>query len=81
MESQNPPPASEGRANRLKYITQIKSRPPTFVLISSRGTELPEHYRRYLVNGIREAFKLGGATIRLIVRESKNPYADEWAER
>lgn len=77
----HPPPAVHGRPIKPRYIAQIKSRPPTFVLISSRGTELPEHYRRYLVNGIREAFKLGGATIRLIVRESKNPYADEGAER
>jgi GTP-binding protein len=77
----HPPPAVNGRAIKPRYIAQIKSRPPTFVLMSSRGSALPEHYRRYLVNGIREAFKLGGATIRLIVRESRNPYADEGAER
>ena len=77
----HPPPAVHGRPIKPRYIAQIKSRPPTFVLMSSRGTELPEHYRRYLINGIRDAFKLGGAAIRLIVRESRNPYADESAER
>jgi GTP-binding protein len=77
----HPPPAVNGRAIKPRYIAQIKSRPPTFVLMSSRGSALPEHYRRYLVNGIRDAFNLGGAAIRLIVRESRNPYADESAER
>jgi GTP-binding protein len=51
------------------------------VLISSRGTALPEHYRRYLINGIRDAFNFGGAAIRLIVRENKNPFADEERDR
>lgn len=77
----HPPPAVRGRPIKPRYIAQIKARPPTFVLMSSRGTELPEHYRRYLINGIRDAFDLGGAAIRLIVRESRNPYADESAER
>jgi GTP-binding protein len=55
-------------------MTQIKARPPTFVLMCSRASELPESYKRYLVNGIREAFNLPAAPIRLIVRQNKNPF-------
>ena len=77
----HPPPAVSGRPIKPRYIAQTKSRPPTFVLISSRGTALPEHYRRYLINGIRDAFNFGGAAIRLIVKENKNPYADDPPER
>jgi GTP-binding protein len=73
----HPPPAVRGRPIKPRYIAQIKSRPPTFVLMSSRGTDLPEHYRRYLINGIRDAFNFGGAAIRLIVKENRNPYAEE----
>jgi GTPase len=75
--AKHPPPAAHGRAIKPRYISQTKSRPPTFVLMSSRGEDMPEHYKRYLINGIREAFKLGGAPIRLIVRSGKNPFADE----
>jgi GTP-binding protein len=75
--AKHPPPAVQGRRIKPRYITQIKSRPPTFVLLSSRATEIPESYRRYLINGIREAFKLGAAPIRLIVRQNRNPYAGD----
>lgn len=75
--AKHPPPAVRGRPIKPRYIAQTKARPPTFVLMSSRGEEMPEHYRRYLINGIREAFNLGGAAIRLIVRESRNPFASE----
>lgn len=75
--TKHPPPAVDGRRIKPKYIAQVKARPPTFVLISSRATEMPEHYRRYLINGIREAFDMPGVPIRLIVKAGKNPYADE----
>jgi GTP-binding protein len=71
----HPPPALHGRRSRLDYITQAKSRPPTFVLFSSRAAALPETYRRYLVNGLRESFDLPGTPIRLAVRAKPNPYA------
>ncbi len=58
-------------------MAQIKSRPPTFVLIASRGDQMPEQYKRYLVNGLREAFALPGVPIRLIVKQGANPYADK----
>jgi GTPase len=73
--SAHPPPAISGRRVRLDYITQPKSRPPTFVLFSSRASSLPETYRRYLVNGLREAFTLPGTPVRLTLRAKANPYA------
>lgn len=72
--SRHPPPAVGGRRIKPRYISQIKARPPTFVLISSRAADLPESYRRYLVNGIREAFDLHATPIRLLVRGKGNPY-------
>ncbi len=71
----HPPPAIRGRRIRLDYMTQPKSRPPTFVLFSSRAAALPETYRRYLINGLREAFALPGTPIRLTLRGKANPYA------
>ncbi|MEQ1489729.1 MAG: GTP-binding protein, partial [Terricaulis sp.] len=74
--ARHPPPAVGGKRIKPRYLTQIKARPPTFVLICSRAEELPESYKRYLVNGMREAFDLHAAPIRLIVKAGKNPYAD-----
>ncbi|HEY6258543.1 MAG TPA: GTPase, partial [Xanthobacteraceae bacterium] len=71
----HPPPAVSGRRIRLDYITQPKSRPPSFVLFLSRADAVPDAYRRYLVNALRESFDLPGTPIRLILREKKNPYA------
>lgn len=73
----HPPPAVRGRRIKPRYLTQIKARPPTFVLMCSRASELPESYKRYLVNGIREAFDLPAAPIRFLVRQNRNPYAPE----
>jgi GTP-binding protein len=75
MVAAHPPPATSGRRIRLDYITQPKSRPPTFVLFLSRADALPDAYRRYLVNALRESFDLPGTPIRLILREKQNPYA------
>ena len=71
----HPPPAEKGRRLRLDYITQPKTRPPNFVLFSSRARALPETYRRYLINALREAFALPGTPIRLTLRTKVNPYA------
>jgi GTP-binding protein len=62
---------------RLKYMAQTKGRPPTFVLMASRAAHLPESYKRYLVNGLRQAFDLPGVPIRLIVKAGRNPYVDK----
>ncbi|MGE0739743.1 MAG: ribosome biogenesis GTPase Der [Hyphomonadaceae bacterium] len=75
--ARHPPPAVGGKRIKPRYLTQIKARPPTFVLISSRADEMPESYKRYLVNGLRDAFELHAAPIRLIVKAGKNPFADD----
>jgi len=72
----HPPPAVGGRRVKPKYMAQIKARPPTFVMFASRADQLPDHYRRYLINSIRESFDLPGVPIRLSVRSNKNPYAE-----
>jgi len=79
--AEHPPPAASGRRLRLDYMTQPKSRPPTFVLFASRAAALPETYRRYLVNGLREAFALPGTPIRLMLRGKENPYAGKKRRR
>lgn len=70
----HPPPAVSGRRLRLNYITQAKSRPPSFVLFCTRADALPEAYKRYLVNSLRENFELPGTPIRLMLREKENPF-------
>ena len=72
----HPPPAVSGRRIKPKYMAQTKSRPPTFVLFASRADQLPESYRRYLINSIRESFDLPGVPIRVTVKSNKNPYAE-----
>ena len=71
----NPPPAVSGRRLRLNYITQAKSRPPSFVLFCTRADAVPDAYKRYLINSLREAFDLPGTPIRLTLREKGNPFA------
>jgi len=74
--SSHPPPAVSGRRLKLNYITQPKTRPPSFVLSCTRADALPDAYRRYLINSLRDSFDLPGTPIRLTLREKKNPYAD-----
>jgi GTPase len=71
------PPLVQGRRLKLRYITQAKARPPTFVVFGTRAEQLPEDYQRYLVNGLRDSFKLPGTPIRLQLRGTKNPFADQ----
>ena len=71
----NPPPAPGGKRIKLRYITQIKTRPPTFVIFGSRLEILPESYRRYLINGIRRELGFGSVPVRLNLRSAKNPFA------
>jgi GTP-binding protein len=73
--SSHPPPAVSGRRLKLNYITQVKARPPSFVLFCSRADAVPEAYLRYLVNGMRNAFDLPGTPIRITLREKDNPFA------
>jgi GTP-binding protein len=71
----HPPPLSAGRRLRLRYITQVNTRPPTFALFASQPGELPDSYRRYLVNSLRQDFALPGTPIRMMLRKGENPYA------
>ncbi|MEM9105940.1 MAG: ribosome biogenesis GTPase Der [Pseudomonadota bacterium] len=75
MQVQHPPPAVSGRRIRLKYMTQIKARPPGFVISCSRPEALPASYTRYLMNGLREDFDLPGVPLRVSYRKGDNPYA------
>ena len=73
-QSAHPPPAVSGRRLKLSYIMQAKARPPSFVLFCTRADALPEAYKRYLVNSLRENFDLPGTPIRLTLREKDNPF-------
>jgi GTP-binding protein len=70
----NPPPAPKGKRIKLRYVTQVKTRPPSFVVFGNRTDELPDSYRRYLVNAIRRDLKLGPVPLRLTFRGSRNPF-------
>jgi GTP-binding protein len=72
--AQNPPPAVSGARIKLRYMTQAKARPPSFVLFGTRIDALPESYMRYLVNGVREAFEMPGVPIRFAFRAPENPF-------
>ena len=74
--ARHPPPLVEGRRLKLRYVTQAKARPPTFIVFGTRAEQLPETYQRYLVNSLRETFRLPGTPIRLQMRGTKNPYAE-----
>ncbi len=71
----HPPPAPSGRRIKLRYITQARARPPTFAISCSQPKDLPESYKRYLVNGLRADFGLEGVPIRINLKKGKNPYA------
>ena len=72
--SAHPPPAVSGRRLKLNYITQAKTRPPSFVLFCTRADAVPDAYKRYLLNSLRETFDLPGTPIRLTLREKENPF-------
>lgn len=71
------PPMVDGRRLKLRYITQAKARPPTFILFGTRTSKMPMDYQRYLINNLRETFDMPGTPIRLQFRDSKNPYVSD----
>lgn len=71
----HPPPAVSGRRIKLRYMTQAKTRPPTFFVSCSRPDALPSAYERYLINALRDDFGLMGVPLRLMMRKGENPYA------
>jgi GTP-binding protein len=75
----NPPPAPGGKRIKLRYITQVKSRPPSFVVFGTRVDQLPESYRRYLLNSMRRDLGLGAVPLRMTMRAQKNPFHDKEA--
>lgn len=81
METLHPPPLARGRRIRLRFMTQIKTRPPTFVLSVSQPDELGDDYLRFLTNRLRDDFGLPGVPIRLAMRKPKNPYAGRARKR
>ena len=74
--ARHPPPMVSGRRLKLRYVTQAKARPPTFITFGTRAEKIPDDYQRYLVNSLRESFELPGTPIRLELRGTKNPYAE-----
>ena len=76
MLEKHPAPAVSGRRIRIKYMTQVKTRPPTFALFCTKASDLPASYIRYLSNGLRDDFNMPGVPIRFIVKGIKNPYLD-----
>ena len=74
VQERHPPPAPGGRRLRLRYVAQVNIRPPTFALFTSRPSEVPDSYRRYLVHSLRRDFDLPGTPIRLMLRKGANPY-------
>ncbi len=77
----HPPPLARGRRIKIRYMTQAKTRPPTFVLFASTPEELPDSYSRYLTNSLRETFSLPGIPLRILLRKGKNPYVQDGRQR
>lgn len=73
----NPPPAPGGKRIKLRYITQARNRPPSFVIFGNRTDQLPDSYKRYLLNGIRRDLDFGAVPVRINLRSGKNPYAKD----
>jgi len=76
VQAYHPPPAVAGRRIRFKYITQTKTRPPTFMAQCTRPEGLPASYERYLLNELRATFQLPGVPLRLHLRKPENPYGN-----
>jgi GTP-binding protein len=77
LQETHPPPLVSGRRLKLRYITQIKRRPPTFAVFATRAEKLPTSYVRYLINGLRNDFDLQGVPVRVLLRATENPFADK----
>ncbi|HEV2188681.1 MAG TPA: ribosome biogenesis GTPase Der [Stellaceae bacterium] len=75
MQERHPPPLVGARRLRLRYMTQVNTRPPTFALFASKPGELADSYRRFLINALRQDFDLPGTPIRMMLRKGENPYA------
>lgn len=74
LTDRHPPPLVRGRPIKLRYITQVKARPPTFALWVSRPDDLPKSYEKYLLNHMRRDLDLPGVPLRLMMKKGENPY-------
>ncbi|HTV33590.1 MAG TPA: ribosome biogenesis GTPase Der, partial [Methylocella sp.] len=72
--AQTPPPAVSGRRIKIRYMTQLRARPPYFILFGNQLDALPTSYERFLVNGLRQNFDLPGVPIRISKKNSDNPF-------
>ncbi len=81
VQTQHPPPAVSGRRLKLKYMTQVKARPPAFMISCTRPDAVPEHYIRYLTNGLRSDFDMPGVPIRVHLRAAENPFESKRKRR
>jgi len=81
QQIQHPPPAVSGRRLKLKYMTQVKARPPGFMISCTRPESVPESYIRYLTNGLRADFEMPGVPIRIHLRASENPFENRKKKR
>ena len=79
--SAHPPPSISGKRIKMRFITQVNIRPPSFVIFSSSPKKVPESYKRYLVNGLRDDFGVKGVPIRLMLRAGHNPYVGKSKNR
>jgi GTPase len=79
MVASHPPPAPGGRRIKLRYMTQVKTRPPGFVIMTNHADQVPDSYQRYLVNGLRASFAMDGTPVRIHLRDqsAKNPFKDK----
>lgn len=78
---QHPPPAVSGRRLKLKYMTQVKARPPAFMVSCTRPESVPESYIRYMINGLRNDFQMPGVPIRIHFKASDNPFENRKKRR
>ncbi|MBF2715288.1 ribosome biogenesis GTPase Der [Agrobacterium vitis] len=81
VQTQHPPPAVSGRRLKLKYMTQVKARPPAFMISCTRPDSVPESYIRYLTNGLRADFNMPGVPIRIHLKASENPFENKRKRR
>jgi GTP-binding protein len=75
-----PPPAIAGRRIKIRYMTQLRARPPYFIIFGNQLAGLPVSYERFLINGLRQTFDLPGVPIRISKKTSENPYGDKRRE-
>ncbi|BCH58777.1 GTPase Der [Agrobacterium vitis] len=81
VQTQHPPPAVSGRRLKLKYMTQVKARPPAFMISCTRPDSVPESYIRYLTNGLRADFNMPGVPIRIHLKAAENPFENKRKRR